>query len=290
MRRANGFAMLPRWRAGPLGMVLAEVDRENGRRYERGMSPFALGLIVVALAYLIGSIPFGYLCGRLVGRLDIRQHGSGNVGATNVGRVLGWKWGVLVFALDLLKGFAPVFWLAPQVFGDLPAAIHWSVAAGLAAILGHMFPCWLGFNAGKGVATALGVVLCLGGWSTAIAAAVFVASFALWRYVSLSSIVAAVAFGVSQLVRLWPTPFSEESWSLAGFSLLVPLLIILRHRANIGRLLKGEEPQYRFRKTAPNAAAVESHSEMPRSDDPSAGDSARRASGAPQIGESPGRS
>lgn len=210
------------------------------------MTPLPNGLALVALAYLVGSIPFGFLCAKWVRGIDIRQHGSGNVGATNVGRVLGWKWGGLVFVLDLLKGFLPVSALAPLFTSQSADATHWQVAAGIAAILGHMFPCWLKFNAGKGVATALGVVLWLGGWSTALAAATFALSFAIWRFVSLSSILAAIVFAAAQMAFLWPDPFSGPKSSLAIFSLLVPLLIIVRHRRNIARLWRGEEARFRF--------------------------------------------
>jgi glycerol-3-phosphate acyltransferase PlsY len=210
------------------------------------MNDLAPGLQLVALAYLAGSVPFGYLIGRLVGKIDIRQHGSGNVGATNVGRVLGSGWGLAVLSLDLLKGLVPVAVL-PYLFfsaGD-PARVHWQVAAGTAAILGHMFPCWLGFRGGKGVATALGVVVCLGGWSTLAAAAVFGLAFAIWRIVSLSSILAALSFAACQIVRLWPELFAQQQWSLTVFSLLVPVLIVVRHRGNIVRLWRGEEAKYK---------------------------------------------
>src|SRR5262245_49090093 len=210
------------------------------------MIEFASGLQLVALAYLAGSTPFGYVVGRLVGKIDIRQHGSGNIGATNVGRVLGSRWGLTVLALDLLKGLVPVAAMPSLFFssGD-PDRVHWQVAAGAATVLGHMFPCWLGFRGGKGVATALGVVACLAGWATLGAAAVFALSFAIWRIVSLSSILAALAFAACQIVRLWPGLFTHEQWSLTAFSLLVPALIIVRHRGNIVRLWRGEEQKYK---------------------------------------------
>ncbi len=210
------------------------------------MNHLVPGLQLVILAYLVGSIPFGYLTGRLVGKIDIRKHGSGNIGATNVGRVLGAKWGIFVLLLDLLKGIAPVAGL-PRIFisAEDPAYLHWQVGAGIATVLGHMFPCWLGFRGGKGVATALGVVACLGGWATPIAAGVFAVSFVIWRIVSLASILASLSFAASQVVLLWPALFAEEHWSLTAFSLLVPGLIIVRHRANIARLWRGEEPKYR---------------------------------------------
>jgi glycerol-3-phosphate acyltransferase PlsY len=209
------------------------------------MNDLAPGLQLVFLAYLIGSVPFGYVTGRLVGKIDIRQHGSGNIGATNVGRVLGNKWGIVVLVLDFLKGLAPVAGAPYLLFAsDSPNRVHWQVAAGIATILGHIFPCWLGFRGGKGVATALGVVACLGGWATLVAAAVFGLAFALWRIVSLASILAAASFAVCRIALLWPALFSPPNWSLTTFSLLVPALIIVRHRGNIARLWRGEEPRY----------------------------------------------
>jgi len=210
------------------------------------MKEFTPGLQLVAIAYLIGAIPFGFIIGRIVGKIDIRQHGSGNIGATNVGRVLGSKWGLIVFVLDLAKGLVPVavlsrVLLAPQSH-DLP---HWQVAAGIATILGHMFPCWLGFRGGKGVATALGVVAYLAPVPTAAAVVIFGLSFAIWRIVSLSSMLASIGFALCQILLLWSTLFSEEQWSLSAFSLLVPALIIARHRSNIMRILRGEEKTYR---------------------------------------------
>jgi len=118
------------------------------------------------------------------------------------------------------------------------------VAAGVATILGHMFPCWLGFRGGKGVATALGVVACIAPWSTLVAVGVFALSFAIWRYVSLSSMLASIAFGACQMVLLRPEPFGPANWSKAAFSLLVPALIVVRHRGNIARLIRGEEQPY----------------------------------------------
>lgn len=210
------------------------------------------GLSLVVLAYLVGATPFGYLTGRLVGKIDIREHGSGNIGATNVGRVLGARWGIFVLLLDLLKGIGPVAGLPRLFVSDSdPAYLHWQVGAGIATVLGHMFPCWLGFRGGKGVATALGVVACLGGWATAIAAGVFALSFLIWRIVSLASILASLAFAASQIVLLWPALFSQEHWSLTAFSVLAPALIILRHRTNIARLLRGEEPKYQSSKGEP---------------------------------------
>jgi len=205
------------------------------------MSP----LIILVGAYLAGSMPFGLIVARLAKGIDIREHGSKNIGATNVTRVLGAKWGAVCFVLDVLKGVLPVA-LPKLLFAlDDPNLIHWMVAAGLLAILGHMFPIWLGFHGGKGVATALGVVIMLANpISAAISFGAFVVCFAATRIVSISSIAAAVTFAVAQMSFLWPQPFHAATWSVASFSLAVPTLIIAKHRSNIGRLLRGEEPRF----------------------------------------------
>ena len=205
--------------------------------------------LAVLAAYLIGSLPFGYLVAMVVSREDIRTKGSGNIGATNVARVLGAKWGILVLLLDAIKGLGPV-WGLPRLFLDAgdPLFLHVQVACGLATIIGHMFPCYLKFSGGKGVATSLGVIMILSPWATLAAFATFVASILVSRIVSLSSMLASVAFGGVLLWTLRPNPFSSTTWSLAGFSLLIPTLIILRHRSNISRLLKGEEPKFQSKK------------------------------------------
>jgi glycerol-3-phosphate acyltransferase PlsY len=197
-------------------------------------------------SYLAGSLPFGLIVARLAKGIDIREHGSKNIGATNVTRVLGWKWGAVCFVLDVLKGALPTRLLPTAVLAaDDPARVHWHIAAGLVAILGHMFPVWLGFRGGKGVATALGVVAVLASPSSVVLAfGAFAATFAATRIVSVSSITAAVTFAVSQMYLLWPEPFRTETWSVAGFSLAVPALIIVKHRSNIVRLLRGEEHRF----------------------------------------------
>src|SRR5258708_3702303 len=163
------------------------------------MNQLAPGLQLIALAYLVGATPIGDLVGRIVGKIDIRQHGSGNIGATNVGRVLGARWGFFVFALDLLKGLGPVAGL-PLLF--LPSAaqdrLHWQVAAGIATVLGHMFPCWLGFRGGKGVATALGVVAWLAGWAALGAGGGVGTAVLILRSVLLSAVFGALAFSAGQ--------------------------------------------------------------------------------------------
>lgn len=193
-------------------------------------------VLLIVASYFAGSIPFGLLIARFVKGIDLRQHGSGNIGATNVGRVLGKKWGLICLFLDALKGLLPV-WLFPQWIcgtdGDM------AVVAGVATIVGHMFPCWLGFRGGKGVATSLGVTGMLSPWGLLVAAIAFFSTFAVFRIVSLSSIIAAITFGLFYLM-----PYSPHSTSMAIFSAAVPLLIIVQHRSNVKRLLRGEEPRF----------------------------------------------
>ncbi|MCA9049194.1 MAG: glycerol-3-phosphate 1-O-acyltransferase PlsY [Planctomycetaceae bacterium] len=193
------------------------------------------------IGFLIGGIPFGFILGRLVLKDDIRNFGSGNIGATNVGRVLGWKYGGLVLLLDAAKGFLPT-WLAQNAFAasvDPSARVHAAVAAGICAIVGHMYPIWLRLRGGKGVATAVGVVAVLAPAELRIALAAFLITLGLFRIVALSSISAAMTFGVSYFVRTGSSAFDGESWSLTVFAVAVPLLIIWRHRSNIAGIVSG---------------------------------------------------
>jgi glycerol-3-phosphate acyltransferase PlsY len=214
-------------------------------------------LLGTAAAFVCGSIPFGYVLARRVRGIDIRKHGSGNIGATNVWRVMGARWGVLVFVLDFLKGAIPVaggLWLVAR--GSVETRAEYGglvpVVCGLAAILGHMYPPWLGFRGGKGVATAVGVVLMLAPQSALVSAATFAGVFGASRIVSLASILAAVAFGVAQLAWFHPPSEWGGRWPTTLFSAVVPLLIVWRHRSNVGRLLRGEE--HRWGRRAPDVA------------------------------------
>ena len=202
-------------------------------------------LLLAFASYLSGSIPFGFLIGKAVKGVDLRQLGSGNIGATNAGRVLGKKWGLICLVLDAMKGLLPAAFLPQQFFlADDPNFDHATVLAGVSTIIGQMFPCWLGFRGGKGVATSLGVLGVISPWGLLIAFLTFFSSFGLWRYVSLSSMLAAIGFGAFELVRLSPSPFNEATWSRGLFAIMVPALIVIQHRSNIRRLIRGEELQF----------------------------------------------
>jgi glycerol-3-phosphate acyltransferase PlsY len=197
-----------------------------------------MNLLFTALgAFLLGSIPTGYLVARAKG-VDIRQHGSGNIGATNVFRTLGKPLGILVFFIDSLKGFSAV-WLANH-FGDV---CPWTgIVAAVAAIAGHNYTPWLGFKGGKGIATSAGVLLALMPWAVLIIAVVWIAVFKISRYVSLASICAAAALPLA-VGALWYAGCGGNG-PLLGFAVLISALAIWRHRSNIGRLRAGTESRF----------------------------------------------
>jgi acyl phosphate:glycerol-3-phosphate acyltransferase len=224
-------------------------------------------------AYIAGSIPFGWIIGKMSG-VDIRLHGSKNIGATNCGRVCGWPFGIAAFVLDVAKGFLPVglawvrfLWLpsvdppGPNSPATIPDGLESCqlrllvvVLVGLAALLGHTFPVWLKFKGGKAVATALGVVLAL-----PILLVPALAAFGIWivvtaatRYVSVGSTVAALTLAG---VDLWID--RDEAWGAhlpaTVFVLLVAVMVLVRHRSNYGRLLRGTENKLWGRKDGPAA-------------------------------------
>jgi glycerol-3-phosphate acyltransferase PlsY len=211
----------------------------------------ALTYFLVGLAaYLLGSIPFGFLLVWLFLKEDIRAKGSGNIGATNVVRSGAKKLGALTFVLDVCKGFLAV-WLASRivfapVFGSSLAAVPLQNAealAALCAILGHIYTVWLRFKGGKGVATALGVFLALAPMAALAGLVVFILTFALTKYVSLASILAAVSFPIFAMFL----PHAPYGPWLAAVIVIVPVIVIAKHRQNIARLVNGTE--YRFGKT-----------------------------------------
>jgi acyl phosphate:glycerol-3-phosphate acyltransferase len=196
------------------------------------MNPWILS---ISVAYLLGSIPFGYLLVRIFRNEDIRAQGSGNIGATNVARSGAKGLGLATLLLDLGKGYAAVK-IAQHI---APGMYDVAVAAAVAAVVGHVFPVWLRFRGGKGVATALGVFLALTWQSGMAVLLVFAVVFALTRYVSLASIVGSATFPLFgfYFVKPW-TPML-----VFGF-LFIPLLIIVKHHGNIGRLMSGTESRF----------------------------------------------
>ncbi len=192
-------------------------------------------LIFVALAYLLGSIPFGLLIGKWAAGIDVRQHGSQNIGATNVFRVVGKKWGILVFILDALKGSLAV--LLPQMTGIIYPAPNLLVLA-IISILGHSFPLWLSFKGGKGVATAFGVFVALCPLPALLAFAVFILVFRISHILSLGSLAAAITFPI--MISLTYKGKDSFIWYL-GVSLFLLCFIFYTHRKNIQRLRQGEE-------------------------------------------------
>lgn len=216
-----------------------------------------LGYSIVAVGgYLLGSIPTGYLVARTRG-IDIRTVGSKNMGATNVFRTLGKGPGIFVLLIDALKGFAAVtliinFFpclnqLLPQIFPleagvDLPIRFGYGIVAGLAAVLGHNYTCWLQFKGGKGIATTAGVFLALAPAGVGIAIAVWVIAFAATRYVSIASILAALVLPGA----VW---FTQPNMTVRGIAIILALLAVYKHKANIQRLKNGTENRIQFKPT-----------------------------------------
>ena len=192
-------------------------------------------ILTLSIAYLMGSIPFGYLLVRFVRHEDIRQVGSGNIGATNVLRSGAKGLGMATLLLDLLKGYAAVM-LARHI---APADYDLAVVAAVAAVLGHVFPVWLRFRGGKGVATALGVFLALVPLAALISLGVFAVIVLLTRYVSLASIIAAAVMPVAGIALA-----SVRSPTVVCGFVFLALLIIIKHHANIRRLLAGTENRF----------------------------------------------
>jgi glycerol-3-phosphate acyltransferase PlsY len=200
--------------------------------------------IVAVTAYFLGSIPTGYLAGR-IGGLDMRKVGSGNIGATNVTRVLGKRFGYPVFVVDFAKGFAAVVVgiMIAKAAQSTPQVVDLCGAgAAIFSVIGHSYSIWLGFKGGKGVATTLGGLFGLNWIAAAVMCLVWILVFQLTRYVSLSSIAAALSLPVTIAAMLFfnqlPTPI------LFYFSLCLAAIVLLRHRSNFSRLLKGTESRF----------------------------------------------
>ena len=197
--------------------------------------------LLVALSYLAGSIPSSFIVGKVFHGIDLRAHGSGNLGATNAFRVLGAKSAVPVLLADIAKGMLPIL-LFPRL---APAAFGWTLAYGAAAILGHMFSVWVGFRGGKGIATSAGVLVGLAPWAVLGGLLLWLAVTLPSGYVSAGSIAAAAALPL--LVALTP---HEGGAALVWFSLGLGAVVIWAHRRNVRRLVRGEEHSFRRKSEA----------------------------------------
>lgn len=193
-------------------------------------------IFALVLSYLLGSIPTAYVVGRLVKGIDIREHGSGNVGATNVFRVVGKWWGIAVLIFDAMKGFFAVRWI-PYSFSPDPS-FAFSLLCGIAAISGHTWTIWLKFKGGKGVATSAGVFIALAPLAAGTALLVWACLFAWRRYVSLASLSTALSFPIFVVFYYHGREFFGL---LFPISLLLTVFTFYTHRENIKRLMKGEE-------------------------------------------------
>jgi glycerol-3-phosphate acyltransferase PlsY len=204
----------------------------------------AKSALIAVLSYLIGSFPAGYLAGRIAG-VDIRTVGSGNVGATNVLRALGKRFGYPVFLIDFGKGVVAVILsrLIAKSGGSNENTIELAgMLSGICAVVGHSFPLWLKFRGGKGVATSIGVLFALMPLAAAIMCIVWIATFEITRYVSLASVMAAVSLPISFAGMLFLNRLNTPV--LLYFSLCLAAVIVIRHRSNLSRLAKGTEPRF----------------------------------------------
>jgi glycerol-3-phosphate acyltransferase PlsY len=205
-----------------------------------------LPLLITGFAsYLIGSIPAGYIAGRIVG-IDIRTVGSGNIGAANVTRVLGKRYGYPVFIVDFLKGFAAVgmsITIAKRTQPVLIPSELLGVVGAVACVIGHSFPVWLGFKGGKGVAASAGALFGLMPFVALIAVAVWLIIFYLTRYVSVASMTAALAVPITILSMMFLG--QTDGTTLLYFSICLAAVVIFRHRSNLSRLVRGAEPRFK---------------------------------------------
>lgn len=201
-------------------------------------------ILSIASGYLLGSFPASYIAGKTLRGVDIREHGSGNTGATNVFRVLGPAPGCIVLLADILKGWLPVFFIAPaaaSAMGVYGLGSWLKIAAGISAVCGHNWPVFLGFKGGKGVAVSVGALLGIAPAALSLAAAAWVLFFISSGYVSLGSIAGALSLPV--FMRLRGSP-EEVFW----FGIIIAVFIVLRHRTNIVRLIRGRENRFNLRK------------------------------------------
>ena len=204
---------------------------------------FVLLISIIISAYLLGSIPTAVWVGKGFYGIDIRDHGSKNAGATNTIRVLGWKAGLPVMVIDILKGFAAVTLIrfVQSLAPGTDQFVNFQLILGGAAVIGHIFPVFARFRGGKGVATLFGMVLAISPFSTLVSAGVFLLTLFLTKYVSLSSILAGFTFPLAVIVI-----FHTSVTSMVVFSIAVSVLLVITHQKNIGRLLRKEESKATF--------------------------------------------
>ena len=218
--------------------------------------------IIVILSYLVGSIPNSIIISKMVRGIDIREHGSGNAGGTNVMRVLGWNYGFLVLFLDALKGAIAVVLIARLFYGPLPFEnvspfddfTLVQIIAGISAVIGHVWTVFAGFKGGKGIATALGMLVMLVTVEMIIAVGIFALVVIISRYVSLGSIIAAISVPSTLFIRenLFHVDIPGYS-TLFPFIIAVSALVVFTHRKNLVRLIKGNENKLSFRKKSKNS-------------------------------------
>ncbi|MBY0479508.1 MAG: glycerol-3-phosphate 1-O-acyltransferase PlsY [Chitinophagaceae bacterium] len=201
-------------------------------------------LLLILSAYLIGSIPTAYWIGKLFFGIDIREHGSKNMGASNSFRVLGAVWGIVVLMIDLAKGIGavqlaqfiqPTAWLGNELS-------FWQLLLGLIAVTGHVFPVFAGFRGGKGVATLFGVVIAIQPWTALISVAAFLVVVILTKYISLGSVIAVLVFMGCVLFAL-----KETNIYMRTFSIIAAVLVVFMHRSNFKRLFTGKETKFRWK-------------------------------------------
>jgi glycerol-3-phosphate acyltransferase PlsY len=219
-------------------------------------------VLLILSAYLIGSIPTAIWVSRSFFGIDIREYGSGNAGATNTFRVLGSRWGTFVMACDVIKGVLAtgLYVLVPYYLHDEAERTNFMVGLGLAAVVGHIFPIWAEFRGGKGVATLFGMIIAIQPLAAVLCVGVFLLVLYLTRFVSLSSILASVAFAVLILYI-----FDEKETLYRGFAIAVALMVVLTHQKNISRILRGNEnkvPILKYRDRRRQRKQVSNHEKV----------------------------